>query len=243
MNKEKSTVVPALDKGLKILEILSRNQDFMTMSQIAKSMDYKVSEIQRMVEYLFQNGYINKNHQGGFYISSKFFSLASRIDFHHILISRATPLMNQFALSSCESIQLSVLVDRELLLLVHTEGTRTLRLSIKPGMYDPMETISGKVLISHLSEIDQDKFSLSREDHKNLKKIKKSCDTNGYCVGESSCLQGIYKLSTYIRSTDSVKAAALTCSFALPREEKLAEYRKKLIDKLLETKEKIEELL
>ena len=50
MTKEKTTAVPALDKGMKILELLSQCQDFLTMSQIAKAMGYKVSEIQRMVE-------------------------------------------------------------------------------------------------------------------------------------------------------------------------------------------------
>ena len=50
---------------------LIENHDYLTMSQIAKKMGYKVSEIQRMVEYLHQSGYLHKSSQGGFYLTSK----------------------------------------------------------------------------------------------------------------------------------------------------------------------------
>jgi len=243
MKKEKFTSVPALEKGLKILEVLSQCQDFLTMSQIAKAMDYKVSEIQRMVEYLNQNKYINKNNQGGFYLSSRFFSLSSRIDFHHILVSRATPLMNQFAIQSEESIQLSVLMDRELRLLVHIDSIKELRLSIKPGMFNPMDSTSGQMLISYLPEIQKEKFLLKKEDLLNLAKIRKTCDEQGYWAGECFSFQGIYRITAPINISETGEFAALTCSFLLPIGQELSEYRNKLIDVFMETRRRIEEAL
>lgn len=243
MKKEKRTLVPALNKGLKILEVLSQSQDFLTMSQIAKAMEFKVSEIQRMIEFLNQNGYINKNNQGGFYLSSKFFSLTSRIDFHQILANRATPLMNRFAIESEESMQLSILMDRELRLLVNTESTKDLRLSIKPGMFNPMDSISGQMLISYLSDIEKKKFDLNKEEYLNLDNIRKTCDVQGYWSGECSSYQGIYRITTPVKLSEKDGYAALTCSFMLPIGQHLDKYRNNLIDVFLETRGLIEEAI
>ncbi|MBI9106210.1 MAG: helix-turn-helix domain-containing protein [Spirochaetales bacterium] len=243
MRKEKTSPVPALDKGMKILELLSRNHDFLTMSQIAQTLGYKVSEIQRMVEYLSQKEYIRKNNQKGFYISSKFYALTSRVDIYQILINRASPLMNDFALESQESIQLSVLSDRELRLLVHTEGTRHLRISIKPGMYNSVHTVSGRLLIAYLDDSEQEKFELSDEDHKSLEELKKDYDNQGYWMGESPCFQGIYKLTALISLSDMEESAALTCSFILPQGQKLDEYSSNLLKIFLKTQKLIQEIL
>lgn len=243
MKKEKKTLVPALDKGLKILEVLSQSQDYLTMSQIAKIMEYKVSEIQRMVEYLNQNGYINKNNQGGFYLSSRFFSLTSRIDFHQVLTDRATPFMNRFANKSSESIQLSILMDKELRLLKHTESSKELKLSIKPGMFNPMDSISGQMLISYLSEVEKEKFDLKEQELLNLQKIRKICDVQGYWTGECSSFQGIYRMTTAVKLSETEEFAALTCSFLLPVGQTLKEYRNNIVDIFLETGRLIEESL
>ncbi|MDA3812352.1 MAG: hypothetical protein PF518_18705 [Spirochaetaceae bacterium] len=243
MKKEKTTLVPALDKGLKILEVLSQSQDYLTMSQIAMAMEYKVSEIQRMVEYLNQNRYINKNNQGGFYLSRRFFSLTSRMDFHRILANRAIPIMNRFAMKSEESIQLSVLIDRELQLLVHTDSTKELRLSIKPGMFNPMDSISGQMLISYLPELEKEKFNLKKQDLIDLEEIRKTCEVQGYWTGQCSSFQGIYRITTPVNLSEKGEFAALTCSFLLPIGQKLDEYRKNLIDVFLETRRLIEEAL
>jgi DNA-binding IclR family transcriptional regulator len=243
MRKDKITPVPALDKGLKILEVLSRSQDFLTMSQIAKTMGFKVSEIQRMVEFLNQNEYIQKNNQKGFYISSKFYALTSRVEYHQILINRASPLMNRFALESEESIQLSVLSDSELRLLIHSEGTRHLRISIKPGVFNPKHTVSGQLLIAHLPRIEQEKFDISKEDYKNLEEIRRDHDLNGYWMGDSLCFQGIYKIAALIPLPGTKDTAALTCSFILPRGYELNEYRNTLLEMFLKTRELIEKAL
>ena len=234
MSREIKTPVPALDKGMKILEVLSRNQTPLTMSQIAKTLGYKVSEIQRMVEYLNTNGYILKNDQRGFYISSKFFALTSRMDIHQILVNKASPIMNRFALESRESVQLSILNDRELLLLVHTEGTRHLRFSIKPGMFTPYETISGRLLIAYLDTHEQEKFNLTDDQLRNLEDLKAAHEDKGYCVGESPCFYGVHKLTSLIPITNMDERAAFTCTFILPRGEDLDEYTRGTIEDIFE---------
>mgnify|MGYP002351395733 FL=1 len=55
---------PALEKGLRILEYILAANETVSLSRIAESVGYKVSEIQRMVEYLATNGYLVKTASG-----------------------------------------------------------------------------------------------------------------------------------------------------------------------------------
>ena len=243
MLKEKTCPVPALDKGMKILELLSRSHDFLTMSQIAQTLRYKVSEIQRMVEYLSQNEYILKNNQKGFCISSKFYALTSRIDIYQILINMASPLMNSFSMESKESLQLSVLSGRELRLLVHTEGTRPLRISIKPGMYNPEETVSGQLLIGRLKNQEKEKFKINKEKLTIIDEVNNSYEVNGYWLGESPCFQGIYKLTSLLSLSDTENHAALTCSFILPQGQTLEVYSENLLKLFIKTRKLIQKII
>src|SRR5215472_10472639 len=53
-----SYAAPALEKGLDILELLGRQRDGLTKSQLARSLDRSASEIFRMLVCLEQRGYV-----------------------------------------------------------------------------------------------------------------------------------------------------------------------------------------
>ena len=61
-----TAAAPALEKGLLILEYILAVNEPVTLSTIAAAVGHKVSEIQRMVEYLAKDGFITKNASGAY---------------------------------------------------------------------------------------------------------------------------------------------------------------------------------
>ena len=69
---------PALEKGLQILEHLAQASEFLTLTQIAHGTNYKISQIQRMVDQLLVSGFLIRNQAGAYYLSNKLFILANK---------------------------------------------------------------------------------------------------------------------------------------------------------------------
>ena len=57
-SRKKPYSAPALEKGLDVLELLSREDEGLTVSVIAKRLSRSVSELFRMLVVLEQRGYI-----------------------------------------------------------------------------------------------------------------------------------------------------------------------------------------
>jgi DNA-binding IclR family transcriptional regulator len=69
---------PALEKGLRILEYILAANETVSLSQIAESVGYKVSEIQRMVNFLDKDGFLVRTVSGAYAPGARAYSLADR---------------------------------------------------------------------------------------------------------------------------------------------------------------------
>src|SRR3954453_24095632 len=84
---------PALDKGLDILELLSREPSGLTRGEIVKAMGRSQSEIYRMLERLVARQYVSRSLEGDRYaLTLKMFALGSRHPPVSRLVSQALPL-------------------------------------------------------------------------------------------------------------------------------------------------------
>ena len=66
---------PALEKGLEILELLAEAEGTLTQKQITGHLGRSVSEIYRMLSVLEDRGYISRDAQGGYLLTSASTSL------------------------------------------------------------------------------------------------------------------------------------------------------------------------
>ncbi|WP_044335327.1 IclR family transcriptional regulator [Sphingomonas hengshuiensis] len=144
--------VPALEKGLDILEYLSEQAVPMTQAQLARALRRQPGELFRMLACLEGRGYLHRDPAaGGYSLTLRLFELSRTHSPHEALLRAARPLMRALADDIRESCHLSVLHRGELVVLAQEESPEPFRLSIEVGSrHSPMRTTSGRVLLAAL---------------------------------------------------------------------------------------------
>jgi len=99
---------PALEKGLDILELLSRTEEALSRREIAGALGRSVSEIFRMIEVLVRRGYVLQDGDT-FKLGNRLFELAHEFPPMNRLLKEALPRMERLAKSISQSCHLTVL--------------------------------------------------------------------------------------------------------------------------------------
>ena len=142
--------VPALEKGLDILELLATQSAPLTQSAIGAALDRSTNEIFRMLNCLERRGWIVRKRPDETYtLSLKLFHLANHHPPARRLLDIAIPHMRQMALSIQQSCHLGVYSDGALLVIAQAESPIPVGLSVRQGVRFPLiETSSGRVLLA-----------------------------------------------------------------------------------------------
>ena len=142
--------VPALEKGLDILELLATQDAGLTQSAIGTALDRSTNEIFRMLNCLERRGWIVRKRPDETYtLSLKLFHLANHHPPARRLLDVALPHMRQMALSIQQSCHLGVYSEGALLVIAQAESPIPVGLSVRQGVRFPLiETSSGRVLLA-----------------------------------------------------------------------------------------------
>ncbi|MGO8695439.1 MAG: helix-turn-helix domain-containing protein [Rectinemataceae bacterium] len=193
---------PALEKGLRIIELLLAADEPLTLSRVAESLGYTVSEIQRMVEYLAREGYLLRTGAGAYIPGQKSFALADRSR-DSALIARAEGPMRGFARSHEASIHIGVLIERMLHVVFDVEGGGMVRVGVRPGIYRASDSISGRLLLAYRYPED-----LSPREAAAVRR-------RGWAEGELGCARGVHVAAVPVRIGDEACAAVLAAPYFL----------------------------
>ena len=187
---------PALEKGLRIIELFLASDEPLTLSRIAEALGYKVSEIQRMVEYLAGEGYLFRTGIGAYIPGKRSFALADRSR-DSALIARAEGPMRRFARSREASIHIGVLVERLLHVVFEVEGGGMVRVGVRPGVYRAADSVSGRLLLAYLhpEELGARESSAIRR--------------RGSAEGELECARGVHVVAVPVRIGEAACSAVL----------------------------------
>jgi DNA-binding IclR family transcriptional regulator len=141
--------VPALERGLDIIELLSVAEAGMSRADLAQAMGCSVSQIFRMLDCLQRRKFINLNPRDNrFGLTSKLFEIAHRHPPTSRLTGLALPILRAAAASTRQSIHLSIFDDGQTLVLVQ-ETLEDSGYFVKPGTRrDVYLTASGRVLLA-----------------------------------------------------------------------------------------------
>jgi DNA-binding IclR family transcriptional regulator len=221
--------VPALEKGLRIIEFMLSASAPLTMSQIAERLGYKVSEVQRTVTYLSAEQYLIRNSAGSYMPGPKIYQFADQ-NRDTILISRAEGPMRAFSEQTAASIHLSVLVEEMLHVIFEIDGRDVVRISIRPGLYTADSTASGRLLLAYA----QSPLVAAAERQKIIEQ--------GYAFKDIDCVQGVYALAVPICTQPGSCIAALASPYVLPRGAKEV-FRQELVEPLKKAASEISSLL
>lgn len=141
--------VPALDKGLDILEALSASSGPQTLSGLADLVKRKNNEIFRMLNLLERRRYVLRDESGGYRLSLRMYQLAHAQSTVAQLTEAATPFLRELSASTGESAHLSVLEGMEIVVLAQVESSQPIRLAVEVGgRFSALTTVSGRMLLA-----------------------------------------------------------------------------------------------
>lgn len=147
--------VPALEKGLDLLEALAVSPDPLTLTALAKAVGRNNNEIFRMLSCLEERGYLRRDTSGSYRLSLRLFTLVQAMEPVRELVRASAPEMRQLSTEIRESCHLGVLEGGELVVVHRNESPRPVRLAVEVGgRFPAIHTVSGRMLLSALSETE-----------------------------------------------------------------------------------------
>jgi len=144
--------VPALEKGLELLECLASQGTPMTQSQLARALGRGPNELFRTLMTLDRYGYIRRDPVSGAYsLTLRLYELSHTHSPFEELVRAAARPMREVADELHESPHLSVIHHGRLLVLAQAESAALVRISVAVGGTFPLlHTVSGRLLLAYL---------------------------------------------------------------------------------------------
>lgn len=217
MSKKTSYSAPALEKGLDIIELLSRQEVGLTQSEIARSLERSVGEIFRMLMVLQERGYVAQDPLSDKYALTTFiFEIAHRIPTIGRLTAVAEPLMKELTQTINQSAHLAILGDGSVLVVGQISSPGNNNMNVRLGAkIDTWKASSGRVIIAFRDEdtlsglltseplpSDTSEAQIRAE----LADIRKT----GFEVRDSFVVRGVVNIAVPVFDHSGQAAAALT---------------------------------
>lgn len=149
--------VPALEKGLDILEYLAAEGIPLTQTQLARALGRGPNELFRLLVSLERRAYIQRDPGSGAYsLTLRLFEMGHTHSPYRALLRAAARPMQVLTESVLESCHVSVLQRGKLLIIAQEESPRRLRLSTEVGStFSIIHTASGRLLLAHSAREEQ----------------------------------------------------------------------------------------
>ena len=208
---------PALEKGLDILEHLSRSETGLTQAEIARVLGRSVSEIFRMLVVLQERGYIAFDTGSDRYIlTTLMFEIAHRTPLVRRLTTAAAPLMRDLAQRINQSVHLAVLAEDSVLIVGQVDPPARHVMSVRLGTrVDVWRASSGRVMMAFQTE-DALAEMLKRAalpagmTQQRLRAELAEIRSRGHEVVDSFMIRGVVNISAPILGHTGHAIAALT---------------------------------
>lgn len=212
--------VPALEKGLDVIELLARQSEGLTKSQLARELNRTVSEIFRMLVCLERRGYIAALDEERYSLTLRLFQLVQQHPPTERLIVDSLPIMTRLAHETRQSCQLGVLEGNKVVFVAQQNAPTDTGFYVKLGSQaDIMDAASGYVILAHQPRevLDRIVESWSQSTgkktpsdlHLHLDRIRKI----GYEKRASYVVKGILNISFPILDDRGSAMAALTVPY------------------------------
>jgi DNA-binding IclR family transcriptional regulator len=174
--KENTYAVPALEKGLDILEALASARAPQSLTELARALRRTPSELFRMLNVLERRGFIARDPVSDrYHLTLKLFELAHTHSPVDQLLKVALPPMYELAEKIRESCHLCVLHNGMLVVVAQAESPEPVRLSVEVGdRVAPLRTASGRVLAAFLESSERARFLEADETYAGMSKKKRA---------------------------------------------------------------------
>ena len=164
MRASKTPSVPALQRGLAILERVGRSRRGLTFAQLTRYFDFPKSSVHTLVLTLEREGYLQRDEHTGRYVTGlKLVHLAGMTLDSLVLRERATPVLRALVADTGMTAHLASLDRDEVTIVAKVDRPGAHRIATWVGKrMDAHCTSVGKCLIAHLAEEDVDRIIADR---------------------------------------------------------------------------------
>lgn len=212
---------PALEKGLDILELLSRHPDGLSQAEVARTLARSVGEIFRMLNCLVERGYLTIQRPGDRYVLTlKLFELSHRHAPLARLLDAALPLMHELAETIHQSCHLVVMHEGRGIVIAQVDAPGEIGFAVRVGSVIQLaSTASGRVLLAFQDEDDRRKLlerARAPQEHTDPAKLAALFDKvkkRGFEDMESTRIRGVHDFSHPVLNHRGAAVAALTVPF------------------------------
>lgn len=236
--KKKSTV-PAVEKALDVLELLTDAPNGLTMNEITDALSRTMGELYRIVIYLTERGYLQQDPQTSRYaLTLRLFELSHRHDPTERLLHAALPRLERIAARTNQSCHLGVLNRENVMVLTSVSSPLPAGYAVRTGALFPVsQTSSGHVILA-FSDDDTQTRHIARQpkaERDALRARLARVRDTGYEDVPSTMIAGVRNLCAPVFDARGV-VAAITSGFiqqlgqASTAEATLAEIRATALD-------------
>lgn len=212
---------PALDKGLDILELLSRSEQMLTLNQISRQLGRSVNEIFRMVVTLEQRGYLIADNDQ-YRLSLKLFELAHYHQPIRSLVGTALPHMRELATRAVQSSHLTVYEAGRVIVVAQVDSPERWAFGLKVGaLVSLTDTASGYVLLAFRDDAERARMlaehvRLDGEQEVDTAELQRQVDDTrrrGHSRTDSRQIRGVINLSYPVMGANNRMLAALNVPY------------------------------
>lgn len=208
---------PALEKGLDMIELLSREETGLTQAEIARALGRSVSEIFRMLVVLTERGYVVQDPDTDRYsLTTLLFEVAHRTPMVRRLTALAGPMMQRLSRAVNQSVHLAVISGDAVLVVGQVDSPGNNVMSVRLGArIELWRASSGRVILACMpEEVLAETFArvplpegmteaALREELAQIRRL-------GFEVRDSFVLRGIVNISAPVIDHTGHAVAALT---------------------------------
>ena len=213
--------VPALDRSLDILELLSASAGGLTLSELSNHLEIPKNAVFRISQTLLARGYLSRHVETmAFQLTGQWLKLATPRLRGLSLPALARPAMTALRDATGETVQLGVLSGVEGTIIEQVEGTEPLRIVVDLGLRFPLHNNApGKLFLSHFTDEKRDQvlsqLKLTASTPRTITtkaELSKECEgivSQGYSIDYAEADEGIHCIAAPIVSEFEGVVAAL----------------------------------
>lgn len=149
-DKTKKYSAPALEKGIDILELLSKDSFPLNTATIADRLGRSSAEIYRMLLVLEKRGFISKDEENeGYRVTRKLLQLGIEQEPIKDILEYSVPVMRTLADKTTMSCHIAVESNEQIVVICRIEAPSNISYSVRVGYRKPIvHTASGKILFA-----------------------------------------------------------------------------------------------
>lgn len=213
--------VPALEKGLDVLELLARLSAPITPSQIAQRLGRSLQEVYRMVLALERRGYIVRPPgEEALVLSTQMFGLATMFPPFRRLVDAAQPIMNALSLEASQACHMAVLDGLNQRIVAQVDSPAPIAIRLRVGAASPaVRGASGRTILA-FQPLPIQEWILRESQAFQAADWLTTCEqrianirARGYELIEGEVVHGVFDLSFPVLDADGRSLAALTMPF------------------------------